>query len=311
MPGGIHPPLAVIESWPTPNYVDPHTRGWSLVILMCVLYAIALLAVVARLWARLGILHNAGADDAIIVAAMVPATAMTITIGLASRKYGFDRHVWDVPLPVLKQNRKATFAIECFYVLGTTLTRISILFFYRRMAAGSVSKSFLWAVRASIVFVIAYGITFEVTLFASCTPFHAFWQEIDPTWAATHKHRCTDEGANLYAASVVSVVQDLITCLLPTMLFWKLQLPRRQKIALGAIFGVGFFLCIAGILRIYYIHFTFYETYDVTWAGQDNWIWTGVEALLGIVCASAPALKVFVRRYTNFSGFGSGVDENG
>ena len=154
---------------------------------------------------------------------------------------------------------QTTFAIECTYLISTALTRISILFFYRRMASGSISRVFLWAVRASIAFVILYCIVFELTLFGGCRPFNAFWQEFDPLWVAGHNFFCVNEAGNLFAASIVSVVQDFLTCGLPTILLWKLQVPRRQKIALGAIFGVGFFLCIVGVLRIYYIHFTFYR----------------------------------------------------
>jgi Na+/phosphate symporter len=78
MPGGSHPPLSVILSWPTPNYVDPVTRGWGDVILCVVLYALALFTVVARLWARLIIKHNAGLDDVMIVIAMVQVTGLLV-----------------------------------------------------------------------------------------------------------------------------------------------------------------------------------------------------------------------------------------
>jgi hypothetical protein len=71
MPGGIHPPLEVIASWPTPNYTNPVTRGWDIVILDAILLAFAFVVLLARLWARLGLQHNAGLDDVFIVAAFV------------------------------------------------------------------------------------------------------------------------------------------------------------------------------------------------------------------------------------------------
>jgi len=66
------------------------------------------------------------------------------------------------------------------------------------------------------------------------------------------------------------------------------------------LFGIS--LCITGVLRIYYIWKVYYDTYDVTWAAQDAWVWTSVEAHLAIICASAPALKVFLRQYFQTSG---------
>jgi hypothetical protein len=40
-------------------------------------------------------------------------------------------------------------------------------------------------------------------------------------------------------------------------------------------------------------------TYDVIWGAQPAWLWTGVEAHVAIICASAPALKVFFKEYFN------------
>jgi len=70
MPGGINPPLEVIQSWPKPS-LNPETVGWGVVVAMVILYAFALGVVVARLWARFAIQRNAGIDDIFIVLAMV------------------------------------------------------------------------------------------------------------------------------------------------------------------------------------------------------------------------------------------------
>jgi hypothetical protein len=48
-----------------------------------------------------------------------------------------------------------------------------------------------------------------------------------------------NEPANVLAASAISIIQDFLACGLPIILFWKLKLPRRQKVALAAIFSVG------------------------------------------------------------------------
>lgn len=44
-------------------------------------------------------------------------------------------------------------------------------------------------------------------------------------------------------------------------------------------------------------HLTYYnlDTYDATWYAYYGWIWTVLEANLGLICASAPALRVFFR----------------
>lgn len=65
-------------------------------------------------------------------------------------------------------------------------------------------------------------------------------------------------------------------------------------------------LCITGVLRIIAIAHIYFGTYDVTWAAYHAWVWTAVEAHLAIICASAPALKVFFKKYLQVSSFGSG-----
>jgi hypothetical protein len=308
---GIHPPVSVLSEWT--KISDPsnpsQTRGWGLAVLCIVLFALTLATVVARLWARFMVRHTAGIDDAVIVAAMFPTAGLAVATALGSKLYGFDRHAWDLSPEMAVDSRKVTLAIEACYIGSTGLTKISILLFYRRMSAGTVSKGFRFIVHASIASVIAYMIAFLLAGSLGCRPLEAFWLQANMQWAMTHipgeTYTCIDEGALLLAASGISIVQDFLVCGLPMMLFWKLQLPKKQKIALAAIFGVGFFLCITGILRMYYIHHIFYETYDVTWAAWEAWMWTVTEAHVAIICASAPALKTFAKRY--MSNFSSGM----
>ena len=73
MPGGPYPPLSISQSWPTPNYNDPITQGTALIDLTIILYAIAFIIVLARLWARVVVTYDVGLDDVLVVVAMVCA----------------------------------------------------------------------------------------------------------------------------------------------------------------------------------------------------------------------------------------------
>jgi hypothetical protein len=132
--------------------------------------------------------------------------------------------------------------VEALYVISAASIKISILLFHRRLVAGAVSRPFIWAVRATIFTVVAYVITFETTLIFGCRPTNAFWNEVNPFWRGENegKYFCLDEVSTLYGANITSIVQDFLACGMPLLLFWKLQLPIRQKILLGTIFGVGF-----------------------------------------------------------------------
>jgi hypothetical protein len=127
-------------------------------------------------------------------------------------------------------------------MVSTCTTKISILLFYRRLAAGTVSRAFQWALYLAMASVIMYYIVFQVLMFTSCRPFHAYWKLADYFWLMQNKDKfqCLDEGVILVASAIVSAVQDFIACGLPMILFWKLRIPIRQKIALGGIFALGF-----------------------------------------------------------------------
>lgn len=296
MAGGILPPLEVIASWPTPNYVNPVQKGWGLVIAAIILSTLSTSIVCARLWARIK-LRNMGIDDWIIIITMFPALGMSVLICLASRMFGFDRHLWDNMLATSLKGRKIVMAIEALYVISTGLTKVSILLFYRRLVSGTFSRVFVWTVRATIFSVFAYMLTFELTLIFGCRPIHAYWDQVNPIWRGLNEYKCLNEVATLYSANITSIVQDFLTFLMPLLLFWKLQLPVRQKVILGGIFSIGFFICIIGIIRIVYTENIYFKTYDVTWESEPLWYWTVAELHGAIMCASAPALKVFFKRF--------------
>lgn len=85
MAGGIHPPLSVIQAWPKANYIDPVTRGPGLVILCAIMMALALLLVLARLWARGFLQHKLGLDDLLISLSLIPTLGLGIGISLGKR----------------------------------------------------------------------------------------------------------------------------------------------------------------------------------------------------------------------------------
>ena len=129
-------------------------------------------------------------------------------------------------------------AIELNYMISTSLVKISILFFYRRIT-GSLTNSFVRWVWFSIVFCAVAGILFTCLIIFTCTPVVGFYRLFDIVWRLKNEVKCHNEGAVIVACAIVGTVQDLVICLLPIFLVWNLRIPRRQKIALCALFGVG------------------------------------------------------------------------
>lgn len=71
MPGGFHPPVSVVLTWPLPNYDDPVGKGHQLLVVTIIFGVLAVIFVSARLWSRIKVQKNAGLDDLFITLALV------------------------------------------------------------------------------------------------------------------------------------------------------------------------------------------------------------------------------------------------
>lgn len=295
--GGLFPPFSVLSAWPAGNHINPITRSNAIVVTACVLGPLTLLIVCARLWARFIIQRNAGVDDYLIAVAMVPIAGLTAATCFATSRLGFDRHIWDVEIDMYVPERKAALALYLLWMAAGGLVKISILLFYRRMNARVVTQKFRIATWINIILIGLYVVSFTLVLFLACKPFSAFWDQFDfVKLAKGYTYKCrVDEGVDLLAASIISALQDAVAAFLPTILYWNLQIPARQKIALGAIFALGYLVVAVAALRAYYTWRIFHSpTYDSTWESWPAWLLCMIEVQLGAICASAPALKVFL-----------------
>jgi hypothetical protein len=194
--------------------------------------------------------------------------------------------------------RKYVLAILCIFCTASGLIKISILLFYRRLSSRVVSKRFRWATWITISFIAAYTIALTLAPIFGCDPISAFWDQANYNKLISgYKYRCFDEGADVFSASVISTVQDLITAILPTFLYWNLRIPVRQKIALFGIFAIGYGVAALGAMRAYFSWQIYYGTYDVTWVTWDLFLVTMLELHVGCFCANAPTLKVFFKHF--------------
>lgn len=128
--------------------------------------------------------------------------------------------------------------MELTYMVSTTLIKVSILCFYRRIT-GSLTNKFVYWVWGTMILCIVYGILFSLLILFVCSPVIGFFRIFDAAWRMQNDLSCHNEGAIIVACAAISTVQDLVICALPVLLIWNLQIGKRQKIALCGIFGMG------------------------------------------------------------------------
>ncbi|KAJ5994993.1 hypothetical protein N7481_001970 [Penicillium waksmanii] len=284
------PPAAVLATW-TPNYVNPTTRGHGAMIINVVFIILATIVVGLRLYTRLRITCSTGVDDILIVIALLFAVAMVVVTSYATEVWGWNRHVWDVPLDWLPTVQKMNLVFQIMFSWSSSLTKISLLWFCRRLlgAGKGSNKVFNWAFIGSMAFVGTTCTLFTFFSIFQCSPVKAYW-DVEPQY----KHKCMNSGDILFAASVINIFTDFLVTALPMPLIWSLKLPARQRLAVISIFGVGIIVNIAGSFRTYFVWQAFVVGYDTTWMGWPVLISAAIEINLGLICSSAPALRPLI-----------------
>jgi hypothetical protein len=185
-------------------------------------------------------------------------------------------------------------AAEVCFLISTGCTKCSILLFYRRLQKGTFNKRWQYCIIVAIAVTIAYVLSFIGVLIFSCTPTEANWESANPNYHK--KYTCADSRHVNLVSGTMSVISDAYSVLLPCLMLRNFDAPKRQKIALNVIFCLGLIVVAAGSVRTYYFDHL-WHTYDLTYAGFNVIVWAQLELQLSLVCASAPALRVFFRRY--------------
>ncbi|EKG21253.1 hypothetical protein MPH_01396 [Macrophomina phaseolina MS6] len=272
-------PLSVLFSFPTPNYVDPVTRGPALIIVNAIFLSLCTIALLLRLYTRVFIKRWFGSDDVFIILAYISTVALTINVIIANVHFYWNRHVWDIPITSLPGALKVAFSAKLIFVFAATFTRQSLLCFYYRLIADSGMKWFKWALHATVVLNAAAAIIFTCLGIWLCTPISAYW-DISSLDGA----RCFDEGKVVLGIGVVNCFIDLLITALPITIITRLQMPMQQRVGVMILLSLGFVVVVAGAVRTYYIWKGLVVSYDETWLTFPLWIAAAVEINLGVVC---------------------------
>ncbi|EPS31055.1 hypothetical protein PDE_06009 [Penicillium oxalicum 114-2] len=286
------PPPAIMASWPKPNYINPESRGHGVAYVNAIFTALAFAVVMLRMYTRAWITYSVGTDDWLIFAALIFTIGMVAVTTLATENWGWNRHVWDVPPPWLSTVQKLNIAFQILYSQATSLTKISILWFCRRLLGAGKKGGMQWYNWTFLLAMFVAGmanVLFTITSIFQCAPIKAYW-----TVGPKFKHHCLNEGNVLFAASVINLFTDFMTTAVPMPLIWRLKLPIRQRLAVMSIFGLGVLVTVAGSVRTAFVWQSMVVGYDRTWLSWPILIAASAEINIGLICACAPALRPLV-----------------
>ncbi|KAF1356127.1 hypothetical protein BDV97DRAFT_364919 [Delphinella strobiligena] len=266
---------------------DPRaSRGNRDVVASFISLSFAFLVLALRILTRASIVHNVGAEDYVITVSFFFSIILSVLIYIEfQHKQG--HHMATISDKDQVALYKALWASVPVYQLSLTLTKISILLQYWRVF---ISTSIRRLIIALFAVTVVYGMWSVFSTLLMCIPVSYFWKE---DIAGGH---CLNKYSVWFANASLNIVTDIAIFILPMPVLHDLHLPRRQRFALMAVFGLGAFVCLTSILRLKALYVISVST-DVTWDNGEAAEWSSLEVNIAIICASLPTLRKTISRF--------------
>jgi fucose permease len=183
------------------------------------------------------------------------------------------------------------------------VTKTSILIFYLRLSRNT-TKLLRIASYATLALVNVAGFVLTFLSVLQCRPVGAVF---DSTVTSA---QCIPLITLYLASAPVNIITDLAILVLPIPVLTGMRLPQKQKAILVATFGLGIFVTIVDVVRIYYLQQasvdvngsfasqmgTIGNQKDFAWYASLSLMWSVVEVNIGIICACIPTLKPLITR---------------
>ncbi|KAI7785750.1 hypothetical protein LA080_006316 [Diaporthe eres] len=192
---------------------------------------------------------------------------------------GFGKHLWSVTEEQLQCYMSKLLFLGVTYFWPPTLAKLSLIVLYHRLNPNTGFRVALYV----IAFVITtYTIVFTAILSGPCNPLDV------------GSSTCLNNVA--LAQAVLNISTDGVLVLMPVVMLWGLNMPRKQKVAVGCILALGSGAVIASCVRIAYVR-AMINNPDVLYTQGSAAVWSAVEINIGILCNCLAMLKPFVRRH--------------
>ncbi|KAL4780280.1 hypothetical protein BJX76DRAFT_338451 [Aspergillus varians] len=194
-------------------------------------------------------------------------------------------HYDKIPKPILAKQMICFWASVPIYQASLITTKASILLQYKRVFS---TPRMRLTCHCLIGFLGVWGTWTFISAWLNCVPVAKFWdEELDGY--------CLDRKALWFSNSGIHIFTDIILLVFPMPVLKKLQLPRRQKVALMGVFALGIFVLVTSILRLRSL-LTISDSTDPTYDNPGAATWSAIECNVAIICACLPATRALISK---------------
>ncbi|ORY00952.1 hypothetical protein BCR34DRAFT_101650 [Clohesyomyces aquaticus] len=274
----LHPSDQDIAYWQTHRGED--RRSWFLGLNVAFL-GLAYAAVGLRLVSRLKIGTKVGLDDWLICVAALLLTGHASCL-FAAVVFGMGRHA------IMIQNPKgfalASIVAQTFYNICTPTIKLSILALYSRIFHRTQTW-FTPTLYVTALFVLLTTFPQCFTYIFKCVPISSLWEDPRPR----AKVYCINFQAVIVSFGIINILTDWWILALPIPVVMNLQMERRTKWSVCALFLLGGFVCGVSIIRLLYARDV--ETMDPSWDYTPISLISTIECSAGILAACMPTWR--------------------
>ncbi|CVK85468.1 related to integral membrane protein PTH11 [Fusarium proliferatum] len=269
--------------------VDPRGLGLAQLITSITFGILTTVVVFLRTFIRVrnGVF---GADDLLMLIGYV---LFAILVGVSSKAtyYGAGQRDSVLPEGIYPHGRYYIWLFQIFYCASLVFIKASICDALLRIAVVSWHRVVAWLtlVMAAICAMIVF-----ISLFVLCKPLSATWNG---------GGKCSPPSALATLACFVSassILTDIVCAALPAMMLYKAQMKLATKVSISMVLGLGSLASVATIIRMPFVLFYFHPDPNYLYRVCHVSLWCTVEAGIGIVAGSLPALRKLVKRWIKF-----------
>ncbi|KAK1848968.1 integral membrane protein [Colletotrichum chrysophilum] len=246
--------------------------GPASVATAAVLTALMIITTSARIWVRAANRKLGWDDWTILIASGVSIVRFAFVV--KQQQYGNGRHrVYLSDYDYMMINMYGWWG-QILLFLAVAFLKVSICLLILRIKDTKVLKILLYTIMGGVL-VSNFGVV--IILVAECQP-AGFWRG--------KSAKCWPTQIRIYsiwATIAFSVLTDLICSLLPLAVVWNVNMPRRTKVSVCFLMGLGLAATGFGIARAASLGIT---TTDLSWAYCIAGIWSNLELFLGIIAAN-------------------------
>ncbi|KAH8714029.1 hypothetical protein GQ44DRAFT_625283, partial [Phaeosphaeriaceae sp. PMI808] len=257
--------------------------------------ALATASVIARFVSRLKTI-SLWWDDWAILASLVFAYGYLTTTILVATVRGAGYHIFEYSLAQLEKYLKIALANNVIYNASITMSKASVLLFYRRIFF--VDRWLARSVNTTAFVLTGYFFAAAGGLIFLNNPIVGQWNLAIPSESINNK-------VFWLAMAIINIFFDVIILALPQARVCKLQLSRTKKILVSLVFLLGGLVCIMSIIRI--TSLLTIEIADLTYTLTTPGIWTMVKMGTSIICACLPMIPGLFRAEKGTKRAGSGL----